>query len=252
MSEEITKNKNWSSPKYWLAAFGLVLLAGVLVVAILRDRIVNQPQWQVSINGQGRVSFEPDIAKITLGVQIDKAVKAEDAINQLNSVVAKVVAAIESQSVPKENIQTQNLSLLPQYNYFENISNLDGYNANQQIVVTLKDINDNKDRIGEVINAATKAGANQVQNLAFDSSRMDDLKAQARLEAIADARKKANDISQVAGVRLGKIVGWWENYISQPYYDYAMGGYGGGGGAPVVPTGQNEVVIEINLNYQVK
>ena len=45
---------------------GYVLLATIVIVAILRDRIVNQPQWQVSVTGQGKVAYQPDIAVVTL------------------------------------------------------------------------------------------------------------------------------------------------------------------------------------------
>lgn len=235
---------------------GMLLLAGVITVAILRDRIVNQQFRAVTVTGQGKVSYNPDIAVVTLGVQIDKVAKPEDALNQLNSKVNNIIKAIKSQSISEENIQTQNYSLYPQYDYKDNISAVSGYNANQQLVVKVIEYDKNPGRLSAVIAAASKAGANQISSLAFDSSNINDLKQQARIQAIADAKSKSDSLAQAAGVKLEDITGWYENLVSpQPLYlsaDYGKGGMGGGISSPSTPAGGREVIIEIGVTYNIK
>lgn len=240
----------------WIIA--ILALAGVVTVSIIRDRIVNPIQNQVSVVGQGRVSYQPDIANVTLGVQIDKVAKAEDALNQLNDKVNKIVTAVKAVGIAQEDIQTQNYSLSPQYDYVNNVSSLAGYNANQQLIIKVRKINENQDLLSKVIAEATKVGANQVNGIAFDVSNIEDLKQQARVKAINDAKSKAGSLAEASGVGLGKIIGWWENVVQAPgigntTYADGKGGMGAGGGVtPTVPTGTQEVVIEINLNYRVK
>ena len=253
MSEE---NKLSSAGRLAVMIVGVLVLGTVVSLAILRDRIVNQ-QWRtVTVTGQGRVAFNPDLAIVTLGVQIDKVAKPEDALNQLNSKVAGIIAALNTAGVPAEAIQTQNYSLYPQYDYKDNVSEVSGYNANQQLVVKITGYDEDQAKLSRVIAAASKSGANQVNSLTFDSSKMNDLKQQARLAAISDARDKSTALAETAGVELKNITSWYENYINPvPVYSTSneMGmGMGGGGGAPVTPAGEREVVIEIGVTYNLK
>ncbi len=94
-----------------LKVLGLLLLAAVIIVAILRDRIVNQQFKAVTITGQGKVAYTPDLAIVTLGVQIDKVAKPEDALNQLNAKVAAIIEAVKTIGIAASDIQTQNYSL---------------------------------------------------------------------------------------------------------------------------------------------
>ncbi len=247
---------SWRNPKTILSLVGLILLAGVLVLALLRDRFVNQPQWQVNVTGQGRVSYQPDIANVTLGVQVDKVATAAKALQELNDKMTKVIAAVKASGVDEANIQTQSYYLNPQYDYKDGVTVPSGYSANQQLVVKVKDITGDSNKVAKAIASATEAGANQVAGVSFETSNLEDLKEQARLKAIADAKTKSVKLSEAAGVSLGEVVGWWENLIQAPgqpvpYYD-GKGGLGGGSASPQLPAGNQEVVIEVNLNYKIK
>lgn len=242
-------------PKFFILALAIICLAGIVVVSILRDRIVSQQYRQVTVTGQGRLSYQPDIAIVTLGVQIDKAPLAEEALNQLNAKVSSISSALKALGVSAENIQTQNYSVMPQYDYKDNVSVVGGYNANQQLTVKITDYDKNPGSLNQVIAAASKAGANQILNLSFDASNLSDLKQQARVKAIADAREKSGALAAAAGVELKNIANWWENLI-QPVPSYNYGGMGaggvGGGGMPQVPSGSREIIIEIGVTYNIK
>lgn len=252
MSEE---KKISNGGRIAIVIIGLVLLAAVVVAAILRDRLVNQ-QWRtVTVNGQGRVAYNPDLAVVTLGVQIDKVAQPDEALNQLNTKVSSIIGAVKAVGVEPESIQTQNYSLYPQYDYKDNISTVSGYNANQQLVIKVTGYDADQAKLSRVIAAASKAGANQVSSLTFDSSEMNELKQQARIAAISDAKDKSGSLAETAGVELEDIVGWYENYInpSPVYstYDYGKGGMQAGG-APETPAGEREVVIEVGVTYNIK
>lgn len=242
----------------------IVAIAGICIVSIIRDRIVNYPQWTVSVTGQGKIAYQPDVAKVTLGVQIDKVAKAEDALSQLNTKIKNVVAAIKAAGIDEADITTQNYSLYTQYDYINSVNGggtsvVSGYNANEQVVIKVTDIINNKDRLNKVIAEANKAGANQVIGIYFEPSNLEDLKQQAKVKAMIDAQAKAQTLASAAGVKLKRVIGWWENTIQAPgvnmgYYD-GKGGMGGGSSAavtPTVPTGNQEIIIEESINYQIK
>ncbi len=250
----------WREPKIILAFLGMILLTGIVVVALLRDRLVNVPQWQVNVTGQGKVAYQPDTAEVTIGVQVDRVYSAELAIKQLNEKMEKIITAVKTVDISAENITTQNFSLNPQYDYRDGVQIPAGYSANQQVVVKLKDISTGNDKLTKVIAEATKAGANQILGINFSISNVEELKQQARLKAIVDAKSKAGSLAEAAGVRLGKVVGWWENIIQVPgvpgsysYYGYGGSEKGGlGDASPTLPTGSQEIIIEVSVSYKVK
>lgn len=252
MSEE----NSLKSPRNILIIIGLVLLTTIIITAILRDRFVDRQFKNVTVVGQGKVTFVPDLALVTLGVQIDKVAKPEDALNQLNAKVANIINAVKAQGIAPENIQTQNYSLYPQYDFKDNISVVSGYNANEQLVIKVVGYDKNPNKLNQVIAASSKAGANQVNNLSFDASNMNDLKQQARLKAITDAKEKSSALAVAAGVKLTDIVGWSENLLS-PASNYVSsdagkGGVGGGAISPQTPSGDREVLMEVGITYNLK
>lgn len=258
--EGTSYSSDWHQPKVVLTLVGMLVVAGIIALAILRDRIVNPPQWQVSVTGQGKVAYQADMANVTLGVQVDKVATAEAALRQLNDKATRLVAAVKAAGIAAEDIQTQNYSLFPQYDYRDGVQVPAGYSANQQVVVKVKGLGEGQDKVSKVIVAATSGGANQVAGITFEASNVNELKQQARLKAIADAKAKAGSLADAAGVRLGEVIGWWENVIQAPGVQ-GLGAYGGFGGAadkaasampPTIPTGTQEVILEVNLNYKVK
>jgi len=245
----------WTNPWTWLKILGIIAICAIVIVAILRDRIVNQPNWQINVTGEARIAYQPDIANINLGIQIDKAVRADLALNQLNEKNEKIVKAVEATGISKNDIQTQNYSLNAQYDYIDNTSIVTGYNANQTITVKVRNITEQQDLISKVIAEASKAGINRVDGIYFEASNINALKQEARLKAIADGRKNAKMISQALDVKLGDIVGSWDNWLSGQNSNSAYYGKGGmdmGSASPVIPVGSQELILEVNLSYRVK
>lgn len=230
----------------------ILAVAAIVIVALLRDKFVNNPQWQVTVVGQGKVTYVPDTATISIGVQVDKAFTAESALRQVNERISKIIAAVQAAGVPTEDIQTQNYSVYPQYDYANNISYVGGYNANQQLSVKVRNFKNDSSLISKVLDEASKAGANQIYGVTFEASDINELRQEARLKALDDAKEKAGALANRAGIRLGKIVGWYENFAPGPVPYYGEGRGGGGAVTPQLPVGANELIVEMNVNYRIK
>jgi len=252
--------KKWAQPKNIFIALAIVALTAVVIVSILRDRIVNQNNNQVSVTGRGTISYQPDTAKINLGMQVDKAPTAEAALNQLNEKMNKILAGVEALGIKKEDVKTEAYSVSPQYDYKDGVSAVSGYSANQKVEIKVSNIQDDQAIVSKVIAAAGAAGVNQVNGIDFTVADTNSLKQQARILAIKDAKAKSAGLAAAAGVKLGKVEGWYENII-QPVEGQNYGaGFGGSdmavsakvAPAPQVPSGTQEVIVEVSLNYEVK
>ncbi len=246
---------SWKSPKTIITLVALVLFAGVMVVGLLQQRLINNPQWTVQVMGRGRIEYTPDTTVVTLGVKVDRQQQAEQALAQLNTTMEAIFDAAGNIGISQSDISTENYSLFPEYNYVNGESVLAGYTANQSVRVKIKNVTADSTIVSQVIEEASKAGANQIQDVSFETSQLDELKEQARLKAIEDAKAKSSVMANALGVRLGKVVGWWENVITSPEYPtpyYNEGRGGGGGGSPQAPAGTQEIVTEVNISYKVR
>lgn len=241
---------SWSNPWIHVTIIGMLLLFSIITVSILRERFVSTTDWQISFSGLGKIYYQPDIAKIDIGVKIDKKEKAEDALKELNEKIGKITDAIIMNGIKNENIQTLDYTLAPEYDT-ENKNILSGYSANQRIIVKIEDVAKNKSKINDIIKVAGQAGMNQVNGITFEPSNLEELKQEARLLAIADAKQKAKKLAKALGIKLESLVGWWENYNPQPipYYANYVGGIGGGGADTSIASGEQEIKIEVNLSY---
>lgn len=245
--------------KFVTAIIAILGLTAVIIIALIQGRINNPNFPQVSVIGRGKISAVPDTATVNLGVNTFKAATAKDALSLTTGKINAIITAIKgSNLVDPKDIQTTAYSLNPQYDFIDQQQKITGYNANQQVTVKIKNIDVNANSIDAIIDLASKNGSDQIGQITFSSSKLEEYKQQARLLAIADAKKKAVETAGTVGVRLGDIIGWWENYIEQPYpspYFDGKGGFGGSSEAAVMPATQPgllEVVIEMNLNYKIK
>ena len=248
---------NHTNSRFWLCLAGVIILGAVIIVAILRDRIVNNQQWTVSITGQGKVAINPDLAKVTVEIETDRLTEAAAAYRRASEIMAKIIKAVKASGIEDKDLQTANYSLTPNYQYINGESNLSGYQAIQEVIVTVRDLA----KLSVVIEKAAAAGANRITNVNFTVENIEQVKNQARLQAIAYAKQKSTDYAQSVWVKLGEITGWWENVIQIPYqnYNYSYSGEKGGMGAGgpgyntnPVPYGPMDVVVEMNLSYRLK
>lgn len=251
--------KNWKEPRVILAFLAIVLLAAVIIFSILRDRFVNDIKNQVTVTGRGEVIYQPDVALINLGVKIDKAATAQEALSKMNEKINAIIGNLSSLGLAESNITTQNYSLYPQYDYEDGSSKVSGYNANQQIVVKVEKINENRAFMEDVINKASEGGANQVLGIDFKISNINDLRQKARITAIKDARSKANELAKAAGIKkLGPVVSWYESVLdgfnNKEMAVYEEAGFGASRdlstSSAIVPAGDEKIVIEMNVIYE--
>ena len=103
--------------------------------------------------------------------------------------------------IPKDKIETTQISLYPKYEYIKRKRNLVGYTARNQIKVTI----DNLDKVGIIIDSSIAAGANNVNNIRFSVKEESTFKKAALKKAFEDAKAKAEVIAAASGLKLSKI-----------------------------------------------
>ncbi len=244
-----------------LAVIGAVVALGVLAAGCgdKTTRIETTGgvvQTGISVTGQGKVLGKPDVAKLTLGVkaEADTVQKARD---QAAVSLDGIVKSLKNNGVADKDMQTQQLNIQPQYDYNDGERKLRGFQVTNILNVTLRDIN----KTSQVVDDAVKAGGNDttIDGLAFTIDNPEDLKKQAREEAVADAKSKAETLAQVAGVGLGAAMNIYENTYAPyapVYYETrsaegAIAAPDSGGPTPIQP-GELDITVEVGITWAIK
>jgi uncharacterized protein YggE len=166
----------------------------------------------VTVTGEATVGVAPDAAIIRIGVSSQEKT-AREAGEANAKQMTSVLAAIKASGIAERDIQTSRLSLQPQYDPNKGgTARLTGFQANNQVTVRIRDI----DTLPSVLDRAIAAGANEMSGIEFVVSEQSKLLDQARDDAIADARRKAELYARAAGAKLGQVVSISEEGVTPP------------------------------------
>ena len=198
----------------------------------------------VTVNGTATIKAKPDEAIVGLGVQT-QANTAQGALSENAIKMTALIASLMDKGIAKDDIATSYVSIYPTYG--NSGTAITGYQADNQVNVTLHDIS----TVGEVIDDAVKAGANLSNGITFQLSDENQGVNQALGDAVANARSKAETLAGAGGAQLGEVVSIQESsYGSTPpiYYgrDAAMGGAVADSATPIQPpTLETQVSVTV-------
>jgi uncharacterized protein YggE len=240
----------------WLAtalAAGLLtaLLAGPgIAAAQTPSNDADDTLRTISVNGVGRVMAEPDVADINLGVTAEGK-EAADAAAKAATAMDSVVTALLEMGIAENDIQTVNLSLNPRYDWNKEPAQIVGWEASNMVSVTIRDI----DAVGATVDAATDAGATNVNGISFRVEDPTEAQMAARSSAVADARAKADQLAADAGVEIIGIVSISESGGQQPQPLYMARAEmavmsDAAAETPVMP-GEVELSVNVFVQYEI-
>jgi len=232
----------------------VLCVTAIVVVAVVMVSQKDDYPDRFSTSATGRVYAKADVANLTIGFQTETKKTAAEAVAENSDKMNEIVAALKALDIEAKDIKTTNYNLNPVYNWTQDRGQeLQGYWVFQNVTIKIRDL----DVIGEAIAKTTEKGANQIGGVSFTIDDEEELKAQARAEAIDLAQQKAKEIARQTGMKLGKVTNVYENQVSYPqtrYYSDMALGMGGGGEieAPQIEAGENEVQVEVTVTYEVK
>ena len=157
----------------------------------------------ITVSAAGQVSAEPDMARISTGV-VSEASTAREALVRNTTAMSALIAGLKDNGIDEKDIQTSSFTIDPRYNnpLEGQTPIITGYRVLNQVEVTARDL----DRLGQVLDALVVLGANQMNGLAFDVSKAETLKDDARKDAIANALRRAKLYAEAAGVDVGDVI----------------------------------------------
>jgi uncharacterized protein YggE len=241
----------------------LAALTTAFTVAVTEVRSVAKPQSvtapqvesptiprTITVVGEGVLSLKPDMATIDVGAEA-RAATASEAKEMVDERMDRIIAALHEAGVVDKDIQTSHY-----YIHYERepvpvigdgtITETQGaYFVTNMVQVTIREV----DKVGDVLDASVQAGANQMHGVSFTVSDESVWQDQSRAEAMADARERAQELAELAGVQLGEVLTVSEIIGGVQLPGLMARPMGGGGGG--VDPGELELRSQIQVVFGV-
>jgi uncharacterized protein YggE len=260
----------WAS----LIIVALVFAYGVVryVTSYSNSLVYSVPAFSVSADG--KVTAVPDVAQFSFSVITEGGTDLANLQKTNTEKTDKVVTFVKGKGVDAKDIKTLQYNIEPRYQYsscgyvgYTYYMNetayrdcpppaIVGYTVTQSVSVKIRDLT----KVGDILGGIVDNGANSVSQLSFVVDDPVKYENQAREEAMQKAKEKAIALASAGGFKIGKLLSV-DTYLSSPqpaYYGYDGIGAGGGGGAEstvktlTVEPGSEEVIVNVNLRYEIK
>ncbi|MCO6173672.1 SIMPL domain-containing protein [Flavobacterium sp. NRK F10] len=226
----------------------LVLILTFATTAMMAQNQIQEPVPQISVSGEGKIKVVPDQAVITLGVE-NTGKDATEVKKKNDETVDAIIKAIKKNGIPTSDYQTQNVSLRKNYDYNQKKYS---YYANQTISIHLKDLK----KYDALLMSLVDAGVNNIQGVEFKSSRLEQYESEARVKAMLDAKKKAEDYVSVLGQKVGKALQISDNsqvnYPRPMYKTYAVAEMADAAPRETLAIGEIEVTANVSVSFELK
>ncbi len=201
----------------------------------------------INVSGEGKIQIAPDQASISISIET-KGNNSVDVKKENDTKMDAVLKYIKSMNLPKEDYQTQQVSLQPNYDYEKKKHN---YMATQTLEILMKDLS----KYDVLMEGLVNAGVNRIDNVQFKSSKLSQIQSDCRKLAIKNAQSKAEDFVLVLGQKVGKALTITDNsqgYSPQPIM-YAMKSMAMDsiGGAPqeTLAAGNIEIIVNVSVSF---
>ncbi|AWB42927.1 SIMPL domain-containing protein [Paenibacillus sp. CAA11] len=201
--------------KFWIKPLAVTVITSAMVfggatasiwgqqaAVAYADEAVSQ-QNTVNVVGTGKLTVKPDVAYISLGVETTAGTAAE-AQSKNAAIIQKLNTLLKNTwKVEAKDLQTGQFYVQPNYVYNDKDGQkVNGYIARHTLQVTYRQL----DKIGQLLDDASKAGANKIDNIRFTVEDEDQFQTEAINKAMANASMKASAIAKAANRQLGSVL----------------------------------------------
>ena len=225
----------------------LALLLAPFAVAQNTPPMLPGDATLLQIEAHGESHRTPDVATISAGVVTQDA-DANAAMRENANRMGAVVTALKKAGVADRDIQTSRIDLSPQYNYANNQPpKITGYQASNTVNVRLREMG----RIGDVLDALVKQGANRIDGPSFGVDKPDAAMDEARNDAVKHAQDRAALYAAATGLKVRRIVSITESggNVMPPPRPYMAMAKTADAGTPIA-AGENTISVDLNVVFE--
>jgi len=235
----------------------LAVMGASLLIAgpALSDETKKPDPATISVSAEGTAEIAPDMAVVTLTV-MREAKTARQALDDNTQAMTQVLDAMKDAGVAEKDLQTSNFNIQPRWIYPPQQNNevseprIVAYQVSNALSVRIRDLN----KLGEILDTSVTLGVNQGGQIEFTNDDPSEAISSARKNAVKNAMKKAQEMTEAAGVALGRITQISEHSsnpqpVSMARAEMAMMSKDASAPVPVA-AGENQYRVSVSISWE--
>jgi uncharacterized protein len=213
----------------------------------------------ISVTGTAEIKVAPDevvlrTTIITRNANLQEVKKANDVI------ASRAIAFLKEKGIKAEDIQTDYITLRPEYKNNDWEVKPEYYTASKSIEVIIRKV----ETLEPMLTGLLAAGVNSVDGITFRNSKYRELRIKARAMAVKFAKEKAHGLAAELEVKCGKVHSieaiddggsqhyWYGRGYGNFNQSQVMSNVGGGGGEGDGATSEGFSVGQISITSRVQ
>jgi uncharacterized protein YggE len=169
-----------------------------MVIMMNQDQLIKTP-FGINVFGSALIRVDPDIVSLNFSVsRLHQHPK--EAFQDVRKASQGVRKYLEQAKVGE--VGTSRVNISQTFRYISNENKFVGYTARVSFHVLLRQL----DSMEDVLSGIVDAGVNEITSVDFQTTRLKEIRAEARRRAISAAREKAENYCSAAQVHLGKVI----------------------------------------------
>ena len=221
-----------------------MLLVAVAIAGVAQPRLgrsaTSSAGSTITVTADGTVEATPDRASFDFGVTTNGAT-ATQALSRNSSEARAIIDALKKAGIASSAIQTTQVSLWPRTSH--DGRRITGYQASNSVQVAAA-----LGKSGDLVDAAVRAGANNVDGPNLDTADTASLYDQALTQALGKAKAKAQTIAAAAGLTVGKVLKVHEGGAPTPIV-YGEAFAARAAASPPIEAGTQKIQASVTVTY---
>lgn len=231
----------------------VAILLAILFIQGCNNNTVKKDESTISVYGTGTVMVKPDMLRMNISLS-KMASTTKAAQEEVSKMVKQALGVLSDFNIEDKNIVTASLTFSPEYEYRNGRRVLIGQTAQQAILFSMNDIQDDNGKVPQIIDRLVQINGIELNQIDFNVKDNKDYFIQSRELAFRKATEKAEQYAALSGLKVAKVLSISEEGTQQvlPINNRMMNQYNAVAesvaadtGTTLLPSGELEITTRI-------
>ena len=235
------------------------MMSYLLITLCSFSAVANSELHLIYVNGVTEKTVEPNmlVVRFESWAKADSAQKAQE---QQAKQMQNFRLQLEKNKIKKEDIQTESFQVNPEYTYDQKTykNSITGYKVNHVVKVIYRKVDEAGSFLDSIVTSKKDTSGINVTSVEWDSDKKSEVEMAALADAVKNARTRANELAQAAGVKI-KSVHKIQHYTRQApepqpvFHKAAMMAESDMAVAPAtsLSSGSIKVRVEVSMEFEI-